>query len=36
MRKDCTEIKARAGTKDNMYIRINLECIKEIDNLVPI
>jgi len=35
-RKDCTEIKARAGTENNEYIRINLESIEEVDNIVPI
>jgi hypothetical protein len=35
-RKDCTEIKARAGTADDSYIRINLEYIKEVNNIVPI
>jgi len=35
-RKDCTEIKARAGTENNEYIRINLESIREVDNIVPI
>ncbi|WP_298840100.1 DUF2357 domain-containing protein [Clostridium sp.] len=35
-RKDCTELKARAGTEDDIYLRINLESIKEVDNIVPI
>ncbi|MGH4049798.1 MAG: nuclease domain-containing protein [Clostridium sp.] len=35
-REDCTELKARAGTKNDVYIRINLEPIEEVDNIVPI
>ncbi|MBU3110178.1 DUF2357 domain-containing protein [Clostridium lacusfryxellense] len=35
-RKDCIEIKARAGTENDEYIRINLEYIKVVDNIVPI
>ena len=35
-RKDCAELKARVGTEDDMYLRINLESIEEVDNIVPI
>lgn len=35
-RSECSELKARAGTRDDTYIRINLEYIKEVDNIVPI
>jgi len=35
-RKDCTELKARAGIEDDMYLRINIESIEEVDNIVPI
>jgi hypothetical protein len=35
-RKDCTELKARSGTEDDTYLRIDLEYIKEVDNIVPI
>lgn len=35
-RKDCSEIKARVGTEDDIYLRIDLEYIKEVDNIVPI
>jgi hypothetical protein len=35
-RKDCTEIKARVGTEEDTYLRIDLEYIKEVDNIVPI
>ena len=35
-RKECTELKARAGTEDDVYIRINLEYIEEVDKIVPI
>ncbi|MFT5876136.1 MAG: hypothetical protein ACI8WT_005140 [Clostridium sp.] len=35
-REECTEIKASVGTEDDIYLRINLEYIKEIDNIVPI
>ncbi|WP_308282452.1 DUF2357 domain-containing protein [Clostridium estertheticum] len=35
-RGECTEIKSRAGTEDDIYLRINLESIQEIDNIVPI
>ena len=35
-RKDCTELKARAGGENDEYIRINLESIREVDNIVPI
>ena len=35
-RKDCAELKARAGTEEDVYLRINLESIEEVDNIVPI
>jgi hypothetical protein len=35
-REECTEIKASVGTEDDIYLRINLEYIKEIDTIVPI
>jgi len=35
-RKDCTELKARVGTEDDTYLRINLESIEEVENIVPI
>jgi hypothetical protein len=35
-RKDCSEIEARVGTEDDTYLRIDLEYIKEVDNIVPI
>ncbi|WP_291637663.1 nuclease domain-containing protein, partial [Clostridium sp.] len=33
-RRECAELKARVGTEDDVYIRIDLEYIKEIDNIV--
>ena len=35
-RKDCTEIKVRPGTEDDMYLRIDLEYIEEINVIVPV
>jgi len=35
-RKECTEIKSSVGTEDDMYLRINLESIEEIENIIPI
>lgn len=35
-RKECTELKARVGTEDDIYLRIDLEYIKEVDNITPI
>ncbi|MBZ9607555.1 restriction endonuclease-like protein [Clostridium estertheticum] len=35
-RRECTELKARAGTENDIYIRINLESIEEVDSIVPI
>ena len=34
-RKDCTELKARAGIEDDMYLRINIESIEEVDKHSP-
>ncbi|MBU3176513.1 hypothetical protein KPL47_09015 [Clostridium estertheticum] len=35
-RGECTEIKSSFGTEDDIYLRINLEYVLEIDNIVPI